>query len=339
MSKRRRPPVVRFGVFAIVMTVLTAFVFMVFSQARTGATKSYSAVFTDASDVKPGDSVRVAGARVGTVSDVALGTDSVTVDFDADNSIVLTTQTRAAVRYLNLVGDRYLELLDTPGSTRPLPAGSVIPVERTSPALDLDLLLGGLKPVIQGLNAGDVNALTSSLLQVMQGQEGALNSLLTKTSSFTSTLADNGQVVEQLIDNLKKVLANLAKDGDKFSATIDRLERLVTELDQDREPIGSAIDALNTGTASIADLLTQARPPLAATIDQIARLAPNLDQEKDRLDTALQKAPENYRKLIRTGAYGNFVQFYLCGLSLRVNDPQGRVLVLPYIKQKTGRCA
>ena len=63
---------------------------------------------------------------------------------------MLTTGTKAAVRYLNLVGDRYLELVDGPGSTRILPAGAQIPVDRTAPALDLDLLLGGLKPVIQG---------------------------------------------------------------------------------------------------------------------------------------------------------------------------------------------
>ena len=47
--------------------------------------------------------------------------------FDADRDVVLTTGTKAAVRYLNLVGDRYLELLDGPGSTKVLPAGSQIP--------------------------------------------------------------------------------------------------------------------------------------------------------------------------------------------------------------------
>ena len=118
-------------------------------------------MFTDASGLEPGDTVRVAGIRVGTVNDVALQPDrKVMVDFDADRNVVLTTGTKAAVRYLNLVGDRYLELVDAPGSTRILPPGSQIPLERTEPALDLDLLLGGLKPVIQGLNPQDVNALT-----------------------------------------------------------------------------------------------------------------------------------------------------------------------------------
>jgi len=336
---RKRTPAIKFGVFAVVMIVLTAFLFMVFGQFRSGAANTYSAIFHDVSDLKSGDTVRVAGARIGTVSDVRLEDDSsVTVTFNADKGVKLTTGTQAVVRYLNLVGDRYLELVDGPGSTRLLQPGSVIPVERTSPALDLDLLLGGLKPVIQGLNARDVNALSASLLQIMQGQDGTMESLLSKTSSFTSTLADNGQVVQQLIDNLKDVLATVSKDGTQFSALLDRMQHLVTELSNERDPIGEAIDALDKGTASIADLLTQARPPLAGTIDQLNRLAPNLAQEKDRVDTALQKAPENYRKLVRIGSYGNFLQLFLCGVTLRLNDPTGKVLVLPTLKPNYGRC-
>ena len=95
-------------------------------------------------------------------------------------------------------------------------------MDRTAPALDLDLLLGGLKPVIQGLNPQDVNALTNSLVQILQGQGGTLDSLLSKTSSFTNSLADNSQVVEQLIDNLRHVVGTLSKDGDEFSGAIDR---------------------------------------------------------------------------------------------------------------------
>ena len=65
----------------------------------------------------------------------------------------------------------------------------------------------------------------------------------------------------------------------------------MSALAADRDPIGDAIDALNAGTASLADLLSSARPPLAGTVDQLNRLAPALDAKKDRVDTALQKAP------------------------------------------------
>lgn len=338
--RRASSTLVKFGVFAVVMAVLTAFLFMTFSEYRGGSYAGYSAVFDDASRLESGDSVRVAGVRVGTVKSVSLQPDrTVLVKFDTERNIALTTGTTAAVRYLNLVGDRYLELIDSPGSTRLLPTGSQIPKDRTASALDLDLLLGGLRPVIQGLNPQDVNALTSSLIQIFQGQGDTLSSLMSKTSSFSNTLADNDQVIGQLIDNLDTVVGTLNKDGGKFSATIDRLEQLISGLSQDRDPIGTAVTQLDNGTASIATLLTQARPPLNATVDQLNRMAPLLDDHKVVLDRGLQKAPANYRKLARLGSYGSWIMYYVCGISIRVTDLQGRTAVFPMIKQEGGRCA
>lgn len=328
------------GIFMAVMLMVTVALFAVFGRYRGGAENGYTAVFEDVSSLKSGDSVRVAGVRVGTVKNVTLQPDNtVTVDFGAERTIALTSGTTAAVRYLNLVGDRYLELLDTPGSTRIQPPGSVIPAERTQAALDLDLLLGGLKPVVQGLNPQAVNALTTSLVQILQGQEASVESLFAKSSAFSNALADNSQTVQQLIDNLNVVLATIDADGSKFSATVDRLEQLVTGLAADRDPIGTAITALESGTASLTELLAQARPPLAGTVDQLARLAPLLEQDKETLDIALQKAPANYRKLVRLGSYGSWINQYLCGMSVRVTDLQGRTAHFPWIMQHTGRCS
>lgn len=338
MRRSLRPTLVKFGVFGVVMVVLTACLFFIFGQYQTGSTKDYSAVFTDASRLKTGQSVRVAGMRVGTVKGVELQEDKTAlVTFDADPAVQMTTGTHVAVRYLNLVGDRYLELIDGPGD-RLLPPGSRLPAERTAPALDLDLLLGGLKPVIRGLNPSDVNALSASLIQIFQGQGGTLQSLFSNTSGFTTALAEHNQTIQALIDNLRTLLSTLTKEGDRFSGTIDKLEKLVTQLAAERDPIGSAIESLNNGTASVADLLTEARPPLKGTVDQLNRLATNMDGQKDRLDTALQKAPENYRKLIRTGSYGSFFNYYICQLTWRVTDLQGRTAEFPWIRQDGGRC-
>lgn len=338
--KRGRSTFIKFASFAVVMTVLTAFLFMTFSEYRGGSYSGYSAVFGDASRLEAGDSVRVAGVRVGTVKSVSLQRDkSVLVDFETDRSVALTTSTKVAVRYLNLVGDRYLELIDSPGSTKLLPSGSQIPKDRTASALDLDLLLGGLRPVIQGLNPQDVNALTSSLIQIFQGQGDTLDSLLSKTSSFSNTLANNDQVIQQLIDNLNSVVGTLAKDGKKFDGTVDRLEQLISGLSQDRDPLGTAVTQLDNGTASLASLLTEARPPLKGTVDQMNRLAPLLDDHQIVLDRGLQKAPDNYRKLARLGSYGSWIMYYICGLAIRVTDLQGRTAHFPMIKQEGGRCS
>ena len=336
---RTHRTLIKFVTFAIVMALLTASLFFIFGQYRTGSTNGYSAVFTDASRLKSGDTVRVAGIRVGTVNGLELQPDkTVLVKFDTDRDLVLTTGTKAAVRYLNLVGDRYLELVDGPGSTKVLPAGSRIPADRTAGALDLDLLLGGLKPVIRGLNPQDVNALTTALVQAFQGQGGTISSLFAKTSSFSNALADNDQTIQQLIDNLNTVVAVLAKDGGQFDASIDKLEQLISGLSGDRDPIGTAITSLDNGTASLASLLGEARQPLANAVEQMNRLAPLLYDSKDGLEAGIKRMPGNYRKLVRLGAYGSFIQYYICGLSFRASDLQGRTVVFPWVKQETGRC-
>jgi phospholipid/cholesterol/gamma-HCH transport system substrate-binding protein len=339
MRRSLVPTLVKFGAFAVVMSLLTLFLFFTFGQYRTGAVTGYSALFHDASRLKAGDSVRVAGIRVGTVNGVALQPDKkVVVKFDADRSVVLTDGTKAAVRYLNLVGDRYLELVDGPGSAKRLPAGGQINVSHTAPALDLDLLLGGLKPLIHGLNPRDVNALSSALLEVFQGEGGTLQSLFNKSTSFTNTLADNDQTIEHLIDNLNTVAATLKKDGGQFSGAIDRLERLVTGLANDRDTFGPAIDALSSGTVTLADLLGKARPPLSGTVEQLRRLAPNLDNDKDRLDAALQKAPRNYRKLTRLGVFGATIPYFLCQITLRGTDLSGKTVIAPWFRSDAQRC-
>ena len=119
---------IKFGIFGVIMVLLTGFLFVTFAEVRTGSINDYSAVFNDASRLETGDTVRVAGIRVGTVQDVSLQDDrNVLVKFDAEQDIVLTNGTKAQIRYLNLVGDRYLELVDAPGSTKILPAGARYP--------------------------------------------------------------------------------------------------------------------------------------------------------------------------------------------------------------------
>jgi phospholipid/cholesterol/gamma-HCH transport system substrate-binding protein len=98
------------------------------------------------------------------------------------------------------------------------------------------------------------------------------------------------------------------------------------------------VTALDNGTASLAELLGNARNPLKNTIAQVNRLITNINADQSGLDVSLQKAPENYRKAIRLGAYGGFIQYYICGVAMRASDLEGRTVVFPWIKQEEGRC-
>ena len=107
--------------------------------------------------------------------------------FNVDKRYQLYTSTRAVIRYQNLVGDRYLEITSGPGELRKLPPGATIAKQHTQPALDLDALLGGLRPVLKGLDGDKINEVSSAVIELLQGQGGALAELLADTGSFTPT--------------------------------------------------------------------------------------------------------------------------------------------------------
>ena len=95
---------------------------------------------------------------------------------------------------------------------------------------------------------------------------------------------------------------------------------------------------MSKGTISLANLLGQARPPLSGTVDQLSRLAPNLDNDKDRLDAALQKAPRNYRKLVRLGVFGATIPYFLCEITIRGTDLSGKTVLAPWFRSDAQRC-
>lgn len=332
---------VKLLIFATVMAMIFAALALVFSQYRFSSSSEYHATFTSVSGLAPGDKVRIAGVPVGAVESVEVNDDNLaSVVFTADTKYTLFEDTKATVRYQNLVGDRYMELLEGPGSTTPLEEGGSIPVENTSPALDLDLLLGGFKPLLKSLNPEQVNKLSAALVQVFQGQGGTLVSLLGSTSSFTNTLADRDQLIGDVINNLNDVLGTINDRGDQFKSTLDQLQQLISGLAQDREPIGAAIPKMATATADLAELLQGARPPLQSTIAEAKRAATQLNMGEDDINWVLERLPESYQRLIRLGTYGSFFQMYVCTVDFKFAAPDGQsmIVTLP-AGQDTGRCA
>lgn len=102
---------IKLGAMSLVLLMFTALIIVVFGQMRFDRTTGYTAVFKNASGLRPGQFVRASGVEVGKVSEVTLlpGGDRVEVKFDVDRTLPLFQGSTASVRYLNLIGDRYLE--------------------------------------------------------------------------------------------------------------------------------------------------------------------------------------------------------------------------------------
>lgn len=294
--------VVRLGVF-LAVCLLTAFLLIaVFGEVRFGDGKTYYAEFANVSNLRTGKLVRIAGVEVGKVTRISINPDAtVRVQFTADNSVTLTRGTRAVIRYDNLFGDRYLALEEGAGGLAVLRPGHTIPLARTQPALDLDALIGGFKPLFRALNPEQVNALSEQLLHAFAGQGPTIGSLLAQSAAVTNTLADRDRLIGQVITNLNVVLGSLGAHTDRLDQAVTSLSALIHRLAQRKTDISNAVAYTNAAAGSVADLLSQARAPLAKVVRETDRVAGIAAADHDYLDNLLNTLPDKYQALVRQG--------------------------------------
>ncbi|HJT90500.1 MAG TPA: MCE family protein [Mycobacterium sp.] len=329
----------RVAVFLAVCIVATFALIAIFGQLRFDRGKTYNAVFSNVTGLENGNFVRIAGVEVGKVRDISVNPDmTVNVRVSVDDTVALTEGTRAVIRYDNLIGGRYLALEDGAGSTKRLNPGQTIPLARTSPALDLDALIGGFRPLFRALDPDQVNALSGQLIGAFQGQGATIGSFLTQTAALTNTLADRDQLIGQVVGNLNTVLGSLGDQSTQFAKGVESLSQLMGTLAGRKQDLTNAVAYGNTAAASIADLLAQARPPLTKVIQENDRAAGIVVADHDYLDNLLNTLPDVYQALGRQGMYGDFFSFYLCDLVLKLNGKGGQPVYMKLAGQDSGRC-
>lgn len=329
----------RLAIFVTVCLLGMFGMFAIFAQLRFEKDQTFNAEFTNVSGLKVNDFVRIAGVEVGKVKDITIKPDTTAVvKFTTDDTVVLTGGTRAIIRYDNLIGGRYLGLEDGPGDSRKLNSGATIPVARTSPALDLDALIGGFRPLFRALDPDQVNALTSELIQALQGQGSTINSFLSQTATLTSTLADRDDLIGQVVLNLNTVLSSLGGDNKQFDKAVTSLSQLVSTLANRKQDISNAVAYANTAAGGVADLLVQARPPLKKVVAEADRTASIVVADKGYVDNLLNTLPDAYQVLGRQGLYGDFFSFYLCNIVLKLNGKGGQPVYVKVAGQDSGRC-
>ena len=330
---------VRFAIYAAVCLFGIAVVFAVFSQFRFEKATTYTAVFANVSGLRENNFVRIAGVEVGKVKKVAVQPDStVRVEFSADQSVVLTEGSKAVVRYDDLFGGRFLALEEGAGGVRRLDPGATIPLGRTQPALDLDALIGGLRPVFRALNPDQVNALSGQLIQALQGQGPTIGSVLTQAAAVTNTLADRDRLFGELITNLNTVLGSLGDQDGQLAKAVDSLSTLMSTLQARKEDLALGIRGTDRLFFTGNEVLRRAREPLKKVVDQTDRVAGTLLADKDFLDNLINTLPDDYRIIGREGLYGDFFTFYLCDLILKVNGRSGQPTYITLASQRSGRC-
>jgi phospholipid/cholesterol/gamma-HCH transport system substrate-binding protein len=335
---------IRLGIVWLALLVFTAAIVVVFGQVRFDRTNNYSAEFSSVSGMREGQFVRASGVEVGKVKKIRLVEgDRVHVDFAVDRSVPLYQSTMAQIRYLNLVGDRYLELKrgQGEGADRVLPPGGFIPLSRTQPALDLDALIGGFRPLFRALDPEKVNTIVSAIITVFQGQGGTINDILDQTAQLTSTVAERDQAIGEVIKNLNIVLDTTVKHRKEFDQTVDNFEKLITGLKNHADPLAAGTAHISNAAGTVADLLADNRALLHKAINYLEAIQQPIIDQRDTYNDLFHRVPLALNAGGRAiGLYGDWANFYTCDLTLLVNglQPGGPVRTVRLFQQPTGRC-
>jgi phospholipid/cholesterol/gamma-HCH transport system substrate-binding protein len=342
---------VKLVIFAVVTILATAVLGVVISNRTFGKTGTYHAVFADVTDLITGNDVRLAGVRVGTVKSIKVFQVSnngkteqdAMVSFSVDTNVPITQSTQVEVNYLNLVGQRYLNLVagpDTTGVQDAQPKPDVIGCQagfvynskatcdlqspsRTAGAVDLTQLFNGFKPLFQGLSPSEVNSFSTEIIRTLQGEGGTVQDLLTQSASLTNTVANRDAVIGDVINNLLSVLTTIQQRNAGLNETISQLQRFVSGLAGDRNQISSSLSNIDNLARSSTTLISGIRPYLPSDLASLAKLARALNTTKDAdnkkqnaLAAFLKREPAKLNRIIRTASYGGYFNFWACQIKV-----------------------
>jgi phospholipid/cholesterol/gamma-HCH transport system substrate-binding protein len=332
-------PLVKFCLFALVTILATALLAATIVNVSFDPKHSYRAVFSDVTGLEEGDDIRVAGVRVGEVEDIRIKDRTLAeITFTVSADRPLLAGTHAVVRYRNLVGQRYVALTEGAGDGSRLPPGGTIPLSRTQPALDLNALLNGFKPLFAALSPSDVNQLATEIVKTLQGEGGTVNSLLAHTASLTTTLADRDELIGSVITNLNTVLETLDKRSGRFSGLIEQLRRVISGLSADRKPLGRSLVSIGDLAEATSGLLKDARPPLKDDIAELTELTGTLNKNEKTVEGVLKRLPNKLDELTGTASYGSWFNFYLCDFDGRIVLPKTKQVLTPEMHVARARC-
>lgn len=296
----------KLGAFAVVAILCLVLIGGALRSGVSGDRSTFDARFDDVSGLYEGDDVRLSGVLVGTVTGIELDGTRARVTFDVDADRPVRTTTKAAVRYQNLLGQRYLELIRTDDSGSDLESGASMADDMTVPSFDITTLFDGFQPIFETVDTEQVNRFAQNVLDLVQGDGSGLGPVLRDLDGLTSYAQQREDLIVMLIRNLGAISGVVAERSEQLGRLFAELDRVVSTFGDRADTLLDAVDDINNGQGPFISIGEQLRDtydseygPLDAAFH---RVVPGAQQLVDLLamvpslvrgvDATVQNAPE-----------------------------------------------
>lgn len=313
---------IKFTAFAVISGIAGLLLFNTMVNDLGGDSDEYSAIFVDASGLRPGDDIKVAGVRVGQVNDIEVVDGEARVTFELQDGQPLYDNATLVLRYQNLLGQRYLQLRQPARLGEEVDPGTELSWRASPPQTDsgfnLTYLLNGFRPLFRTLQPSEVNQLAESLVMTLQGEGGTVEEFLQQTAQFTTFLADRDEVFGEVLDELTPVLENMAGQGDELTGTVRELRALMAGLAKDRKVIGASIDGISELIDATSSLVVEARVPTERALVRLQQVAGMYADNRAGLVSTLEWFPKLVGALGRISQNSNQVNAYFCNIGFKV---------------------
>ena len=317
-----KKPLIGFSLFAVISILVTWVIWSTLQRGIDGDTRQYSATFDDVLGLKQGDDVRMAGVRVGRVDKIERTDDNrARIDISVQDGQQVYTNTEALIRYQNLIGQRYVALNDPRdeagqpiGERSPLESGSTI--EKTEGSFDVSQLLGGLQPLFDVIQPDQINSLSQTFIQALQGDQVSLSGFISQAAGLATTFSDRDALLTDVINNLSGVINGLAERSGQFETLLAQTRTLVAGLYAQGQELQDSTVRVANATTSLVNLVDQVRPTLVRTQDATTQALDLLLAAGPKLDQLALDAPAALTDLARVSSEGNYIGLYLCSLDV-----------------------
>lgn len=292
----------------VVLTVLCGMTF--YSDSLPGvAGKTYSAEVAESAGITDGAEVRVAGVKVGKVSDVRLDGAKVIVEFRA-KGVSLGEDTRAAIKIKSLLGQKYLAL--TPAGDGEL--DGPIPLERTTVPYDVALAFEDLSRNVGAIKTERMAKSFDVLADSFERTPKALRQMLEGMSALATTISKRDDELASLMQSSAEITGVFSGLSTEIESLLNDGDLLLDELAARRE----AIHELLVGTQRLSTQLTalvreneDELSPALAKLDKVSRI---LNRNHSEIDQAMKLIGPYYRMLNSATGTGRWIDGYVCGL-------------------------
>lgn len=287
--------VVPYGAAALAVLVALLLASFNLSKMPGFAGDTYQAAFSDASGLKPGDGVQVAGVDVGRVDEIEINEDHVVVHFEITDPARFGPQSGASIEVLNLLGEKFLEV--HPAGPGQMEEDARIPRSRTEPAYDIVNALGDLTTTTQQIDTEQLSQALNTLSDTFRGSSDEVRGSLRGLSRLTRTIAgrdaelqtllDRAHETADILDSRKGQLTKLMRDG----------ELLLEELRARREVIHQLLVGATDLSQQLTGLVRENEKELAPALRNLRTVLGVLQENKQRLDKSI-RALEPYALIL-----------------------------------------